>query len=95
MPYCGECKQECTPVAEDQGVGSYECHGYRGVHHDWCLVSDCCDAEVYLDEECTRLYDYSEWKYDGECDRADYLYDCSKDEGLIYDREDVKELWEK
>jgi len=47
-PYyiCSECKQECYMLEKDFGIGSYECHGYRGVHHDYALVSDCCEAEV-------------------------------------------------
>lgn len=28
------------------GIGPYEFWGARGVHHDWQMLSPCCEAEV-------------------------------------------------
>ena len=56
MVYCGECKQECKALELDDGVGSYECHGFCGTDSRPYLASDCCEAPVFEDEECTREY---------------------------------------
>lgn len=47
--YCGDCGKECRAVKVDQGIGAYEYWGFKGFHHDWQWVSDCCEAEL-LDE---------------------------------------------
>lgn len=43
---CDECGEECTAIVTDMGIGSYEYWGAKGVHHDWAVVSPCCEAEV-------------------------------------------------
>lgn len=46
-PYwCTECKQSCTEVIIDEGIGPYEFWGARGVHVDKRVVSSCCEAET-------------------------------------------------
>jgi len=56
MPYCGECKEECKVIIQDQGIGSYECHGFCGNQSVMVAVSDCCEADVFEDEECKIPY---------------------------------------
>lgn len=43
---CDDCGLECDAILEDQGIGSYEYWGSRGVHHDYRNVSPCCGASV-------------------------------------------------
>ena len=47
--YCSDCGQECTVGVIDEGIGSYEYWGAKGVDVRLVEVSDCCEAEV-LDE---------------------------------------------
>ena len=63
MPYCGDCKEECNAKKVDFGIGPYECHGFRGV--DVCIgyVSDCCEGDLFEDEDCTDEY-HAEDYYD-------------------------------
>ena len=55
MPYgfCSDCKQECTGVPRDFGIGAYEFWGDKGVHKDVHIVSPCCESEVVetIDED--------------------------------------------
>ena len=48
-PLCGYCKQVCSPIPMDFGVGYTEFWGAPGVDTDWRTVSDCCEAGVYED----------------------------------------------
>lgn len=52
MPYCNECKQECKGKWVDFGIGSYEFWGARGIDTRMAFVSECCEADVFEDEEC-------------------------------------------
>lgn len=44
--WCAGCGQECRVVAVDYGIGSYECHGRKGIHRDIQPGSSCCGDEV-------------------------------------------------
>ena len=44
--YCTHCKEECSVRWEDDGIGSYEYHGVKGVDERWIAYSDFCDADV-------------------------------------------------
>jgi len=48
MPYgiCSRCGNGCTAVWIDFGIGPYEFWGDRGTHHDYQVVSPCCEAEM-------------------------------------------------
>lgn len=49
-PYwCEECGEECDVQYVDQGIGSYEFWGQRGVDRNVLPCSDCCEA-ICLDE---------------------------------------------
>ena len=43
---CSHCGHECDLIEVDNGIGSYEFWGARGVHHDYDAVSDCCGEPV-------------------------------------------------
>jgi len=43
---CSCCGEVCTSVVRDLGIGSYEFWGHKSVHHDYQVVSPCCDAEM-------------------------------------------------
>lgn len=43
---CESCGEACTARVVDMGIGAYEYWGAREVHHDYQVVSPCCDAEV-------------------------------------------------
>ena len=51
--FCGECKKECSPIIVDFGIGPYEFWGGKFVDTNEQIVSDCCEAEIFEDEECT------------------------------------------
>lgn len=44
--WCTECGEECSIKVIDEGIGSYEFWGARGIHVDKRTVSSCCEAEV-------------------------------------------------
>lgn len=44
--FCADCHEHCTSVTQDDGIGSYEYWGSKGVHHEYVEVSPCCAAEV-------------------------------------------------
>ena len=48
--WCVECGQECTPIAVDNGIGSYDYWGATGVHTQIDIESDCCNADVVDNE---------------------------------------------
>mgnify|MGYP001586084147 CR=1 FL=1 len=54
--FCGECKHPCKAKVFDYGIGPYEFWGQRCVDTRESLVSDCCEASVYTDEECTQSF---------------------------------------
>lgn len=41
---CSACKQPCDLVRRDFGHGDVEVWGAWTTHHDWRLVSECCEA---------------------------------------------------
>lgn len=43
---CASCGKQAKAVRRDMGIGPYEYWGARGTHHDWQIVSECCEAEV-------------------------------------------------
>jgi hypothetical protein len=45
MTWCCACKQECSVIEVDFGIGSYEYWGAKGVDIDLQEVSDCCEAD--------------------------------------------------
>ncbi len=44
--WCECCGAECYGVAVDNGIGSYEYWGSKGVHHQIDCESNCCNAKV-------------------------------------------------
>jgi len=54
MYICKDCKRQCTPFIQDIGNGPYEYFGSRGVHIEYVVSSDCCEAEV-VDETTGRI----------------------------------------
>lgn len=42
---CAECGEECFAKTIDNGIGGYEFWGAKGTHHDYQVVSNCCEAE--------------------------------------------------
>lgn len=44
--WCAHCNKECIGVAVDNGIGSYEYWGSKGVHHQIDIESNCCNAQV-------------------------------------------------
>jgi len=77
--YCSECRHPCRGEVKDFGIGPYEYWGATGVDKQERLVSECCEASV-LKGDGTE-YSAGEFRYDAECDRADYENDLRKDEG--------------
>lgn len=55
-PVCEECgTPNPTITCVDHGIGSYECWGQRGIHHDYQPETTCCGAGVMsprTGEEC-------------------------------------------
>lgn len=47
--FCAACGKECVAGYIDEGIGSYEYWGARGVDIRLVEVSDCCEAEVLDD----------------------------------------------
>lgn len=43
---CADCGRECRVIEVDEGIGSYEYWGFKGVHHDYRPGSHCCGVEV-------------------------------------------------
>lgn len=82
MPYCEECGQECGVKIIDEGIGPYECHGYKGNDVQLEAVSDCHDAPVYKDAALTQLLSAAEVRQDEDDGRGDWLYDQEKDRRL-------------
>ena len=74
---CPSCGKECTVHVEDQGIGPLEVWGRKITDTHEVLVSDCCEEEL---EESA-----GEYKYDLECDRADYEHDRMVDDRLTGD----------
>ena len=66
MPYCGQCKKECSVRVVDEGIGAYEFWGSRGVDSHKVVVSNCCDAEVFENKDCTIPYEYCAYEEDAE-----------------------------
>lgn len=46
---CGEVVEETITI--DQGIGSYECHGYCGNDVQLVEASPCCEADIVDIEE--------------------------------------------
>lgn len=47
---CTACKQECSGYWHDFGVGYDDAWGKPIIHKDLRYVSDCCEAEVELQD---------------------------------------------
>ena len=48
---CPFCHNECSVIAIDEGIGPYECWGFKGVDTDIVPASDCCHAQIELTDE--------------------------------------------
>lgn len=57
--FCGECGNECDFVEIDTGIGAYEFWGAKENHSVLERVSDCCEADLFEDEELEQYYRYS------------------------------------
>jgi len=44
---CGFCDGYSSPREVDEGIGSYECHGYRGFDSQPAVVSLCCGETLH------------------------------------------------
>ena len=73
--YCSCCGQECEVKVVDNGIGSYEFWGAKGYDSRPEAVSECCEADVFADEDCHIPLDLTDF----EDDRGDYEYDRRKD----------------
>jgi hypothetical protein len=73
--YCGECRKECTVHEEDCGIGPYEYWGQKCNDVNMQLTSDCCDGEVFDDEECTVEASWGDWYEAQEAAHGDAQYD--------------------
>ena len=74
-PYiCPECKKPCDAIECDDGIGPGEAWGAKFYDSHPYMGSDCCEAEL----------DGVEFP-DDEGARADWLYDCAKDDKLTGD----------
>lgn len=58
--YCGACKEPCEGQFLDFGIGPYEFWGAKSCDIDIHWVSECCEADIYEDKECTVLADEPE-----------------------------------
>ena len=76
--YCGGCGNVCEQKLVDMGIGPYEFQGRVGFDSNKQWVSSCCEETVYENEDLTIEED----EPDPEADRADYLYDRQREEGL-------------
>jgi len=47
-PTCKVCGKNCDVVTVDNGIGPYEFWGQYGIDEKICLVSSCCEGEVYI-----------------------------------------------
>jgi hypothetical protein len=74
MPYCGECQQECRAVVRDFGAGKLDIGGRTVYDSQKALVSDCCDADLFEDEELSQAFDVSPDEYVRDAE-ADFLED--------------------
>ena len=54
--YCGECGKECEVLWEDVGIGAYEYWGQKGRDVQIVPFSDCCEGEVFEDEDLSIEY---------------------------------------
>lgn len=50
--YCGECGEECLPVKNCDVVAG-ESYGQKFSYQECWHTSDCCDGELFLDEDLT------------------------------------------
>ena len=76
MPYCGSCKEECTAIEVDFGIGAYEFWGARGYDSRVEIVSDCCESPMYEDEDLCEPYENERYEdYDPDDYYDDYLSD--------------------
>lgn len=56
--FCGECGKECDFVEIDTGIGAYEFWGSQETHSVLERVSDCCEGDLFEDEELEQYYRY-------------------------------------
>ena len=50
--YCDNCGLPCFGVEHDEGIGTYEYWGCKGVDHRYVFLSDCCEAEILEHNPC-------------------------------------------
>lgn len=72
MPYCAECRQECRAVVMDFGAGKLDVGGRTVYDSRKALVSDCCESELFEDEELSRPFESSPDEYAKDAE-ADFL----------------------
>lgn len=93
--FCGDCGEECNAVVEDHGIGAYEFWGQRGVDRRDVVCSDCCSAELFLDEELTQSADSEAWEEiqsNAQAAAEDYWEGRREDEKLReWDEQRIKE----
>lgn len=74
-PYlCPECKKPCAAIKCDDGIGPVEFWGATSVDRRPYMGSDCCYAEIEGIDPCDDL-----------AARADWAYDCARDDKLTGD----------
>jgi hypothetical protein len=67
-PFCGCCGEPCSTKTIDEGIGSYEYWGAKGVDSRKANVSQCCEAELFNDPYLTTSYEFSEPDYEEDFD---------------------------
>lgn len=63
MAICKSCNEQCNLVKHDEGIGSYEFWGSKGVDSRIVIVSNCCHEEYELEPGETEE-DHFEPDYD-------------------------------
>jgi len=53
--FCGECGGECLSKEVDEGVGGIDVAGATENHHDYQVVSSCCEGTIYSDSNLTDI----------------------------------------
>lgn len=48
---CADCKEECSVIWEDQGIGPYEYWGAKYCDSHFVAVTDCCGCDKVLNDE--------------------------------------------
>lgn len=67
---CPHCGSDADGVWVDEGIGSYEYWGARGVHIDWVFVCPDCDSQ--LETPYNSPHEQYEDEYEPDYDDEDY-----------------------